>query len=50
MFNPLRGNDFAEVIWALVAETTEGDLKPDGRASKLFALHEASPGQGQRHS
>lgn len=28
----------------------ETDLKADGWAGKLFALHEASPGQGLRYS
>lgn len=48
MFNPLRGKDFEEAIQALQAGMTESDLKADGRADKLFALHEASPGQGLR--
>lgn len=45
-FNPLGGNDFKEVICALLAGTADGDLKPDGWASKCFALKEGSPGGG----
>lgn len=44
-FNPFRGNDFEEMIWALLAGMTDDDW-----ASKLFALNKASPGQEQRYS
>lgn len=50
MFNPLRGKDSKEAILTLQAGMPESDLKADGWAGKLFALHEASPGQGLRYS